>query len=109
MSAIIDSRDFVDGIRRDPYMFLKNNKGKTYSISGTVANYQPYADYMYLNDKPNRVILIFDRGTISAEYEQDDIPKGVMVTVKGKLNFIQWTEQHNLQPSFVGCELLSIG
>ena len=62
MSAIIDSRDFVDGIRRDPYMFLKNNKGKTYSISGTVANYQPYADYMYLNDKPDRVILIFDRG-----------------------------------------------
>ena len=108
MPAIIDSKDFVDGIRRDPYMFLKNNKGKIYSISGTMANYQPYADFMYLNEKPYRVILIFDRGSISSEYEQDDIPKGALVTVKGKLSFIQWTEQHNLQPSFIGCELLNI-
>ena len=107
MSAIIDSRDFVDGIRRDPYMFLKNNKGKTYSISGTVANYQPFADFMYLNEKPDRVVLIFDIGTISSEYDQDDIPKGAKVTAKGKLNFIHWTER-NLQPSFVKCELLSI-
>ena len=109
MSAIIDNRDFVEGIRRDPYMFLKQNKGKKYTIQGTVNNYQPFADFMYLDEKPNRIILIFDRGTISAEYDQDDIPKGALVTVKGKLNFIQWTEQHNLQPSFVGCELLSIG
>ena len=100
--------DFLSEIRKEPYFFLTQNRGKKYTIKGVVNHYEPYTDCIRINEKPDRIIVLFGIDTISSQYEKHQIPKGSTVTIKGQFSFCHWFEEDNLCPSFIKAELLNL-
>ena len=102
-----DSIDFLKLIGTDRYSFMKKNKGKKYTISGSVGNYQPTIDCLWLNKGNERVLLIFKAGDLSGTHY--DIQEGTRIAVEGIFNFLNYFDNNNLNPSFIDCKFIAIG
>ena len=76
-------------------------------ISGSVGNYQPTIDCIWLNKGDERVLLIFKTGDLSGTHY--DIQEGTQIAVEGIFNFLNYFDNNTLKPSFVHCKFISIG
>ena len=105
-AKIISGMDFLKAIKKNPELFLQKYRGNKLKIRGIVGNYSALIDCLWLNEKPNRIVLIFKPGSLSSQYQI--IPKGSKVLVRGTFNFLHYPDSNGLSPSLIDCELLEL-